>query len=191
MKKLFLLLTFCLCAFYLQAQSKWEIRLGYGLASAPEIIDGLSNLSTSLISIGTVKASSNLSYGPIAVGVNYYPMHKLSVGLQYSNTKLNNTLELNNAVGSSDYKNTYNVIMARSDYYYATGFIQVYSGLGAGVSFAKSVPTNGTTGNDVKSTDFAYQINAIGARVGRTIGAFAELGFGYNGVLNLGISAKF
>ncbi len=190
MKALVFVLALCSLAFFAKAQSKWEVRAGYGLASAQEIVDGLADMTTSLGSLGTARSSTDLSYGPILVGVNYFPMPKLSVGLQYSNTKMNNDITLESG-GMSNYENLYHVIMARSDYYYSTGFVQVYSGLGAGVSFSKSSPTKQTTGSESKSTDFAYQVNAIGARVGRTIGVFGELGFGYNGVLNLGISAKF
>lgn len=81
--------------------------------------------------------------------------------------------------------------MARTDYRYINRFLQLYSGVAAGVSAGKSSPKSGTGGDSFSSTDFAFQVNALGLRVGHNFGAFAELGFGYNGIVSLGVSAKF
>ncbi|MDZ7738042.1 MAG: hypothetical protein U5K32_03030 [Bacteroidales bacterium] len=36
-----------------------------------------------------------------------------------------------------------------------------------------------------------FQVSPLGFRLGKQIGAFAEIGFGYKGILNAGISAYF
>ncbi len=43
-------------------------------------------------------------------------------------------------------------------------------------------------------TTYAYptlQVTPIGVRIGKTIGVFTEIGYGYKGVINLGLSGRF
>ena len=188
MKKLLLIALLLNCATFVRAQ-KIEIYGSYGLASAQEIIDGLSDMGTSLFSGGTASSNTSHRYGPIAVGLNHYFTPRLSVGILYSNTSSRSVVSGGNS--SDFYKNTYNVIMARTDYRYINKSVQLYSGISLGSSFATTKPENGTNTKTASTTDFAYQINALGIRVGRKIGVFTELGFGYNGIINAGVSAKF
>ncbi|MES2653090.1 MAG: hypothetical protein V4663_15220 [Bacteroidota bacterium] len=189
MKKLLFIALLLNYATFVRAQ-KIEIYGSYGLASAQEIIDGLSDMGTSLFSGGIASSNTNHRYGPIAVGLNYYFTPRLSAGILYSNTSSRSVVSGGNS-SEHFYKNTYNVIMARTDYRYINKLVQLYSGISLGSSFAATKPENGTNTKTASTTDFAYQINALGVRVGRKIGVFTELGFGYNGIINAGISAKF
>ncbi|MCK4288204.1 MAG: hypothetical protein KAW86_03280, partial [Bacteroidales bacterium] len=38
---------------------------------------------------------------------------------------------------------------------------------------------------------FNFQITAVGVRLGKSLGGFMELGFGYKGLLNFGLSYQF
>ncbi len=42
-----------------------------------------------------------------------------------------------------------------------------------------------------KDSFFNFQLNAVGIRVGKTLASFIEFGFGYKGLINLGVSAQF
>ncbi|KQC01458.1 hypothetical protein [Pedobacter sp. Hv1] len=189
MKKLLFIALLLNCAIFARAQ-KVEVYGSYGLGSAQEIIDGLSDMGASLFTGGTVSSQTNHLYGPIAVGVNYYFTPRLSAGILYSNTS-SRSIVSGGSSSANTYKNTYNVIMARTDYRYIDKAVQLYSGISLGSSFATTKPENGTSTKTASTTDFAYQVNALGIRVGRKIGVFTELGFGYNGIINAGVSMKF
>lgn len=66
----------------------------------------------------------------------------------------------------------------------------VYSlaGLGSYFTEDRSILYPDQTYSDGAMT---FQATPLGLRIGRTVGVFAELGFGYKGILNLGISGKF
>ena len=72
--------------------------------------------------------------------------------------------------------------------------IQLYSGLGIGYTFGSEIlnpPAD--SGNESSSgsiNQFAWQINAIGMRIGNSIAGFIEFGYGYKGIVNAGISVQ-
>lgn len=187
MKKLFIVILFCGVAKFTNAQ-QFEIYGSYGLGSAQELVDGLSDFGTSLVTAGQINRDTKLKYGPAIIGLNYYATHRLSVGALYSRTSSRSDIKIDNNTQQYS-KNSYNVVMARSDYRWINHTIQLYSGIAAGAAFSKAEPNENSYKTE-KETYFAYQVNAIGIRAGRKLGAFAELGFGYNGILNLGVSLK-
>jgi len=72
--------------------------------------------------------------------------------------------------------------------------VQLYSGIGIGYSLGNETLTPpAETGNPATSGSInriAYQINAIGIRIGNNIGGFLELGYGYKGIVNVGFSVQ-
>lgn len=72
--------------------------------------------------------------------------------------------------------------------------VQLYSGIGFGYSLGSETLTPpAETGNPAISGNInriAYQINAIGIRIGNNIGGFLELGYGYKGIVNVGFSVQ-
>tara|TARA_R110002050_G_scaffold56512_3_gene127088 strand:- start:40298 stop:40468 length:171 start_codon:yes stop_codon:yes gene_type:complete len=44
---------------------------------------------------------------------------------------------------------------------------------------------------DHYKTNFNFQLSALGFRIGKTVAAFAELGFGYKGIIIVGASFQF
>lgn len=80
--------------------------------------------------------------------------------------------------------------------YVNQGIVQVYSGLGIGFTYGTEELTPPpseqsiveTTTGDVSS--IAYQVNAIGVRIGKKFAGYAEFGYGYKGILNLGFSVQ-
>ncbi len=78
--------------------------------------------------------------------------------------------------------------------YVNRGILQIYSGGMLGYQFGTeklTPPANsempGGTGN---LNRIAYQANVMGIRVGKDIAGFMEFGFGYKGMVNLGVSAQ-
>ncbi|POY35354.1 hypothetical protein C3K47_14915 [Solitalea longa] len=190
MKKLLaIVFTLSLFSSQIKAQNN-EVYIGYGLGSVQEASETFSDAFVALFTGESTETS--VKFGPIILGYNHYVKPKWTIGALYSNTSLEGKTTSNSSSIDLSYTSTYNIIMARSDYRYVNKErFQLYSGLAAGVAFAKAKPINDSDIETSSTTEFAFQINAIGFRYGKKIGVFGELGVGYNGFLCFGVSTKF
>lgn len=72
--------------------------------------------------------------------------------------------------------------------------VQLYSGVGIGYSIGNETLTasvgSGKQSSSGSINRFAWQINVIGMRLGNNIGGFIELGYGYKGIINAGLSIQ-
>lgn len=117
-----------------------------------------------------IAVSMNLSYGQI--------------NTQYS-SKINDTLSFK----TKDYLLA---IMPGFEYHYFNRkIVQLYSGVQFGVLIHNQKYNDYKSEIKHKDADFAFQIDAIGIRVGKQIGGFVELGFGFAGIVKIGISGRF
>ena len=75
--------------------------------------------------------------------------------------------------------------------YVQHGVFAAYSAVAVGVSYLtrKVNNANGTTETGTLWR-VGYQISLVGVRVGKNVGGFLELGYGYQGMFRLGLSAK-
>ena len=83
--------------------------------------------------------------------------------------------------------------------YLRRNLFELYGSASAGVDFSRHYETGLTAKgkelaqkNSKFGTEFAYQVNPIGVRVGNSkIGGFVEAGLGYRGFVTAGISLGF
>ncbi|RLD71800.1 MAG: hypothetical protein DRJ10_19140 [Bacteroidetes bacterium] len=72
--------------------------------------------------------------------------------------------------------------------------VQLYSGIGIGYTFGNETlnpPASSGNATSIGSINsIAWQINAIGIRVGKSFAGFAEFGYGYKGIVNVGLSLQ-
>ena len=159
-----------LCINYTQAQTKGtsQITIGYGAYSHYEFAESFFN---------DVESS-----GVLNVGFKYAVQDRFMLGgsLSYeSMTGTDDFIIFEGEPGSADFTNI--TIAIESDYrYISKESFQMYSGLGLAYFTA-----------DQYTTNFSFQISALGFRVGKTVAAYAELGFGYKGIINFGASFQF
>ncbi|MFI5144626.1 MAG: hypothetical protein ACHQJ4_03440, partial [Ignavibacteria bacterium] len=88
---------------------------------------------------------------------------------------------------------TYAAIIKLDFYYVNNEWVQMYSGGSFGVincDRTQRIPGDPKPYN-VNETLPSYQLNLFSLRVGKSIGGYFELGFGTNGIINLGVSYKF
>jgi len=85
-------------------------------------------------------------------------------------------------------------VAAEMQYRYVNkGIIQVYSGLGLGLTYgqetlsATAIHPEETSGTIIRP---AYQFNVAGVRIGNKFAGFAEFGYGYKGIVNFGLSVQ-
>ncbi|WP_062060406.1 hypothetical protein [Aquimarina longa] len=98
-----------------------------------------------------------------------------------------------NKIGSK--KHSMYTIGIETDYYYILKkWFQMYTGLGVAYSTNNQKFESYTTSysNDKRNNSIInYQLIAAGIRVGTSIAGYAELGFGYKGIINFGVSYQF
>ena len=127
----------------------------------------------------------NTAWGAVTAGLNFRVMPRLWIGPSY-------TLSTCSTKGGSDASHiAYHVIMLNGRYeYYRTSLVKLYAHVGIGADISYMQPhdhDNYTKGY------FAFHIAPIGAQfdIARNVGMFGELGFGAQGLLQVGFRFGF
>lgn len=195
MKKLLpliLLLTLAISSQSLQAQSPGhsEISLSYGVLSTDDIGNIFGEIISSIAGFETKNEQYN---GIINAGYRYLILNRFLVGgtISYEKSKAD-AYVLGSKVGTQH--NTYMTLAAEANYQYvSTRVFQMYSGFGIGFTQARAnlQRTDNNPDTNSRHNHINFQFTLAGFRVGNTLGAFGELGFGYKGVVNGGVSLRF
>ncbi len=170
-----------------------DLSVSYGLVTIDQVADVLEDLLLIVITIGSFYKSEMDFTGAPFLTYHFAPKSRFGFGLavggyQTTGTLLNNITET--PVGP--FKETNYIGALEIDYRWVMkrGF-QLYSGAGFGARIRKGTYTNVSETATDTTTLPTFHINALGLRFGNNIGFFAELGAGYKGVINLGLSAQF
>ncbi len=196
MKKPFITSVICLLlstGCYAQDSYKHDIQLGAGLwASEYAALEGYINLFTVLFLRETVSPfeRSNGLYGTY----RYRISRRISAGLTAGATLLNTEEPVFGYSGTTgDYRYISALLAVEGQFHYIDrpewSFYGI-AGAGLGSTFERN---SGTTAGPVEKTRYplvTIQVTPIGVRYGKTAGIFAELGYGYRGILNAGISIR-
>lgn len=180
-----------------ESQIKQRLMLGYGIPNYPKMI--LSNVES--------------SFGPFELSYKTFLTDKLSIGLIYNMNGINtkdvhivkyvivDTYIANLIDYTYHYSIKFNTFLAKVDYSWLNkDMLNFYSGVCIGWVFV-----NASTKLTVKSGDsdvpkfngtssgLAYQVTLIGCHfiIVKHFGCYAELGYGYNSILNAGLSWTF
>ena len=202
MKKGILLIAMVLMATGVMAQHN-EFRVGYGVASSNRLLNtkhGIfgTNWGQQFSEIKSMNISA--SSGAITFGYRYQ-LSRIRVGIAGAYEKINGKYTLSDSSHTditADGKNTYWTVAADVQFSYfklPKGIVELYWGASAGIAF-ESQDFNKLNAkdfiNDAKRNRFAYQVVPIGISAGIPwLGAFAELGFGYRGIVNIGAYIRF
>lgn len=164
-----------------------QIRIGYGIITMPRSLELTGNGSSAKMVPGTYKDITLSGTGAMSMSYtrDNYALIVWGGDLVYENLKSNYTY----SDGSSFTLNTsYVSAILRADLRYINGEkFQLYSSVGAGVSMAHTSYA-GQSRNDWLP---ALHITGLGFRYGNNVAFFGELGYGYRGVANGGISFRF
>ncbi|MDE6487540.1 MAG: porin family protein [Muribaculaceae bacterium] len=170
MKKI--LLAFALifaCAVGAGAQ-RTELTIGYGgytQMDASDCHDGWHGVKN--------------AWGALTAGLNFRLTDRLWVGPSY-------TFSSTNTKGGPERSHiAYHVLLANGRYdYYRNGIFSLYGHLGLGVIVSYMQPYGGDSYNN---TYFGVQLSPIGARaaVSRNVSLYGELGYGAQGLLQVGV----
>lgn len=204
MKKLSILFSiFCMSAATVLAQNthnKHELRIGFSdaipLTIGDALLYGFTSGLTSGIAGYTKDTKNDKSSGMWGIGYKYHINNRFSAGMEVS--YLSSSKDINFKKSDDEYnvhrKSSFLLILPTAQYHYLNREkLQLYGNIGLGVLnySIKEDKDVGSEAFDENYTSFAFQVNPIGLRVGKRIGGFAELGFGFKGIINIGASMKF
>ncbi|MEJ2596145.1 MAG: hypothetical protein P8100_13720 [bacterium] len=78
--------------------------------------------------------------------------------------------------------------------YVNQGPVQIYSGIALGFTYGVEKLTPPVESGEASSTGnistLGYQLNAVGIRLGKKFAGFAEFGYGFKGIVNIGCSLQ-
>lgn len=195
MKKFFVLMLIALpLTAYAQPASGFdskgsiEVYAGYGLLSAPDLITSFSNIFTGALLPGMVEKIDSKGFGTVYGGLDYYAGKHFALGAQYYYSAFERQYQMQNENTATLNTKYHSVLIRGKGIWVNKPSFQFYSALAAGPSFVSAKNDNDETKNNV---EFAFQASPLGIRVGNHIAFFLEGGFGYQGLISAGLSARF
>lgn len=127
----------------------------------------------------------NNAWGALNAGLNFKVARNIWLGPSY-------TFSTTTTEGGPEHSNiAYHAVMLNGRYhYYRNSIVTLYAKLGLGVEFSYMQPRGG---DNYTKAYCAYQITPVGAQVGisRNVALFGELGFGAQGVVQVGFKFGF
>jgi outer membrane protein W len=170
---------------------KHEIVLGYGVGTHYAIVEEMAGVLGIFITLGTFNAEYESGTGAILLGYRYSAGEKFSIGIDGSYTKIKEILKIQSKPVGSFYKQFYTIAPYVAYNYIKKEKFSMYSGIGLGYTFVKDEYTMDDGGNETNNSgEFAFHLSAFGVRFGKNIGGYVEVGYGYKGLVNLGVSFK-
>jgi len=193
MKKILILLLALVLSFPLNAQSeKHEISASYGLITTDQIVDIFEDIFVTIFSLGYFEKGDYNYTGALFLTYNYIGMQRLSLGITAGLDRVQGSLLVND-LEEGLFNESHYTLAAEMDFIWINrNFIEVYSGLGLGYTFTENhADMYDGAYESVTSSHPTFQLDVLGIRLGRKLGVYSELGFGYKGILNFGASYKF
>lgn len=179
-----------------QEKGTSELSFGYGAVTSNEIENALGDVLTTIITLGTVSYEDANYTGAFHAKYKYAVANNLLLGISGAYEEAEDKQKFGKDIVSQRKSKIYSVAV-ESDYSYInTKHFRVYSGAGLGYRMVdiKSRPITASTNTKIsneRTHGLAYHINGIGIRAGGIIGVFAEVGYGYRGLVNAGLSIQF
>lgn len=194
MKKIIAILCLSLSFNGLNAQFQHhDIQLSYGLLTANQFMDIAESVLISVLSFGNYEKENHDYSGARFISYKNSVTYRLGVGACLGVDNVKGDL-VRRDVQYGEFRESHTTLALEGDIKWVKrDFIQMYTGAGLGISLNKErgeIIDTGET-DSVLSNHVAFQLNAVGLRLGKSFGGFLELGFGYKGMLNFGLSYQF
>jgi len=171
---------------------KHEVFGGVGIWSTNTIIDTFSDIIVSGITGGAYTSKNDNYIGDFQLGYKYSPSPRIAVGATFAYAYNNSDAYINNTK-NGEFDDNYFTFAAELEYRYVSQpKLVLYGSVGAGATIMKQKYTSDTgKSSDADKTYFNFQVSPIGIKYGNRFGVFGELGFGYKGILSVGIFGRF
>lgn len=170
-----------------------EIYIQYGIPSVLELstINGKRNISGN----ETGRFANPVFSGNTAAGYSFMINPAISIGLDFNYSYASTDVLLSERKIFKSSVMAYTGTLSGHYIYYQEGNIEISSGVYLGVNYKDEDLEffDERYSGMVKESDayrFAYHLTAIKVRYGNIVGLLAELGFGFRGLVNVGLSIK-
>lgn len=168
-----------------------QIAAGMGIGSTSQILDGFLSFGTAFSSVffDSSYHDKTKNIGEFRVAYAYTPKEKWHFGGAFSyNYSEFDIIRKKEKLGEQT--NSYYTLAAETSYsFLKKEKLNLYVLLGAGATLSTAKQTKIQTNTEITGDDlfFNFQITPIGISYGNHWGGFAELGFGYRGLLSFGV----
>ena len=172
-------------------ETKHEVAVSYGIDSNSQIIDVFEEIGGAMFG---AKLENEKFFGPISAEYFYHIEPWLGVGgiLAYGVNK-QDAMSGKDKIGES--KNSYLTLMPALKFdWLRKQYFGMYSKIAVGATLRneKYDSDNDSHDYDNSTVHFNWQLSFVGIEAGSpTIRAFAELGFGEQGIIQAGVRCKF
>lgn len=198
MKKTVLLITFVLTFFVVNAQfasyDHHDISLGYGLFTPDQFMNVESDMLNNQFEDKRYVRDNFSSMGGVYLTykhINHLVDFWWGFTLGYEQNK-SEIYYMGQFAG--DLQRTFYTLAFEGQFRYVNfGIVQVYSGVGLGLSYGQETLSASDYHLEESSANLyrlAYQLNVAGIRIGKKFAGFAEFGYGYKGIINFGLSVQ-
>ncbi|QZT38975.1 hypothetical protein K5X82_08770 [Halosquirtibacter xylanolyticus] len=169
-----------------------EFNVNIGAFTSNDIFNIASDVATTTITGGLIRSNTTKSTPQVGITYRHAVADRWMVFTDVSYQKFK-TEYTTADIKSGDITQHFITAGLGTDYrYISNGFIQVYSGASVAYSVILDQDNMQKDKQDMdRSGQWNFQVNALGLRVGGDLAAFLELGVGYKGVVNLGVSYQF
>ena len=167
--------------------TKIYTKVAYGNYTMDEFFQAKSNVLPSTFSRSNIK-----SKGAIFISFNHPISERISAGASLGSTKITSEIASFSQPDGLMNRNLYTLAIESDFIYFKRQNYQLYGVAGYGYTLGRDeyFTANGQTGKG--SVGFmAFQLNPIAFKYGNKIALFAELGFGYKGIINFGFMYGF
>ncbi len=163
-----------------------EFSVAYGTVTSSQIVDILTNVLLITITIGKAAKVDNEYPGALVLTYKHSGKSRLGFGFTMAVDRARGNLAMNGVPVGTYTENYYTGALEADFRYINRKNFCLYSGVGVGLTLRKGKYTYSETEQSLTLLP-AFQVTAIGFRVGDRIAFFGELGGGYKGVLHGGI----
>lgn len=168
---------------------KGDIYLGLGFSTSNGFLSDVDGL---LSGLGGITYQNTRSTGAFFLGYKTPIAGRLIAGATFAYEVRNQDVyENGNKIG--DLSSRYTTFSFDLFYHYIDKeFFQMYSGIG--LAYTTHYADYTTSSDEIEDSNdgyFNFQVTGVGFRVGKAFAFFTELGFGFKGLANLGLSYQF
>lgn len=170
-----------------EQQKRHQISGGMGVASTAQIINSFVEF---LSGYSKSRLTNSHNIGEFRLSYTYRPKERWHFGGTFSYNHTDSDIYRNDEkIG--DRRNAFYTLAVEAGYFYLKREkVKLYSQMGAGVSFVTNTETEiNYPDNSRKNSGvlFNSHYSPIGIQYGKDWGGFAEIGFGYRGILSAGL----
>ncbi len=171
-----------------ESKPRFTITAGYGLLTMPQFAEGLSDILSTTVTGGSVRYEDASFSGALVLGVKTAGTGRVKLGIDLVSERFSKKVyNTSNNAFLGDSRGSYFSIIPRIDYHwYNKSLLRLYSGVGAGISFASQKFQS----NKNNHTFFAFNVVPVGIEIGGNLSVYGETSVGYNGLINLGLRYK-